>query len=179
MNRSVLLHFSFLSCLLLCVGPWVAVGYPAESVSVTPATAGGEPDDQGWKISAAFYLWLTAMSGDMTVGGKNVPIDISLSDLLDASDHLIGFFGYCELRKGRFGFGLDSAYAHLWAEDLSGQLVAAGPTQINLEGAEWDFKLYVLDFAGFYRFHEVRQGNESTGATGRPLRPGRPRLRRR
>jgi hypothetical protein len=45
-----------------------------------------------------------------------------------------------------------------------------GPVEIDLEGGEWNFKMFILDFAGFYRFYEVRHWNEAERASrGRPL----------
>ena len=169
MNRLASLLFGGLVCLLISAGPWAAWASPAEPEPVHPAAQGGEPTDEGWTFSAALYLWVTGMSGDLTVRGREVPIDLSFSDLLDASDTLVGFFGYFEGRKGRFGFALDAAYASLSA-DLDARLTDVGPAEISLEGGEWDFKLFVLDFAGFYRFYEVRHWNGTEqGTRRRPL----------
>lgn len=98
------------------------------------------------------------------VRGRDVPIDMSFTDLVNASDTLVGLFGYFEGRKGRFGFALDAAYARLSA-NLDARLSSVGPVEINLEGGEWDFRLFVLDFVGFYRFYEVGQWNETGRAT--------------
>jgi hypothetical protein len=166
MNRSVFLLFGCLACLLLFAGPWAAAASPAESEPADSAVPGGEPDDTGWRFTASLYLWVTGMSGDLMVRGRDVPIDLSFSDLLNASDTLVGLFGYFEGMKGRFGFALDSAYARLSA-DLDASVTSVGPAEISLEGGEWDFRLFVLDFAGFYRFYEVRHWSETERATRR------------
>ena len=169
MNRPVLVVFSCLVCLLFSAGPLTALASPAESEPVNPAAQGGEPADEGWILSAALYLWVTGMSGDLVVRGREVPIDISFSDLVNASDTLFGLFGYFEARKGRFGFGLDAAYSTVKA-NLDARLTSVGPVDISLEGGEWDFKLFVLDFVGFYRFYEVGHWNETEGTKRkRPL----------
>jgi hypothetical protein len=165
MKPLVFLMCGCLVCLLLFAGPWVEAASPAEPEPVHAAA----PADKGWTFSASLYLWVTGMSGDLMVRGRDLPVDLSFGDLLDATDTLVGLFGYFEARKRRFGFGLDSAYARLSA-DLDARLTSVGPAQISLEGGEWDFRLFVLDFAGFYRFHEVRHGNETGQARrGRPL----------
>jgi len=169
MNRPVLVVFGCLVCLFLFTGPSAAVASPAEAAPVPPATDGGEPADTGWMFSAGLYLWVTGMSGDLVVRGRDIPIDLSFVDLVNATDTLVGLFGYFEGRKGRFGFALDAAYARLSA-DLDASVTSVGPAEISLEGGKWDFSLFVLDFAGFYRFYEVRHWNE-TGRTAerRPL----------
>lgn len=166
MNRPVSLLFGCLVCLLLFAGPLAAMASPADSEPVLPAAQGGEPADEGWRFSAGLYLWVTGMSGDLEVRGRDVPIDLSFKDLLDATDTLVGFFGYFEGMKGRFGFALDAAYASLSA-DLDQSLTAVGPVEIDLEGGEWNFKMFILDFAGFYRFYEVRHWNEAERPTRR------------
>ena len=98
--------------------------------------------------------------------GRDIPIDLSFGNLLNATDTLVGLFGYFEGMKGRFGFALDAAYASLSA-DLDASATAVGPVEIDLEGGEWKFKMFILDFAGFYRFHEVRHWNEAERPTRR------------
>jgi hypothetical protein len=117
-------------------------------------------------FSAGLYLWVTSMSGDLVVRGRDLPIDMSFIDLVNATDTLVGLFGYFEGRKGRFGFALDAAYARLSA-NLDTRLTSVGPVDISLEGGEWDFRLFVLDFAGFYRFYEVGHWKETGRATRR------------
>jgi hypothetical protein len=166
MNRLTCLLFGCLVCLLLFAEPWAAVASPAEPEPLHPDAQGGEPADEGWMFSASLYLWVTGMSGDLTVGGRDMPIDLSFGDLLNATDTLVGLFGYFEGMKGRFGFALDAAYASLSA-NLDSSLTTVGPVEIDLEGGEWKFKMFILDFAGFYRFYEVRHWNETEGATRR------------
>jgi len=169
MNRPVLVVFGCLVCLLLFTGPSAVVASPAESDPVPPSADSGDPPDKGWMFSAGLYLWVTGMSGDLTVRGRDIPIDLSFSDLLNATDTLVGFFGYFEGRKGRFGFALDAAYARLSA-DLDARLTSVGPVDISLEGGEWDFRLFVLDFVGLYRFYEVPYWKE-TGERAAGRRP--------
>jgi len=169
LNRLASTLFVCLVSLLLIAEPWAAVATPVEPEPVHPAAQGGESADEGWMFSASLYLWVTGMSGDLGVRGRDIPIDLSFSDLLNATDTLVGFFGYFNGMKGRFGFALDAAYASLSAS-LDTNLAAAGPVEIDLEGGDWKFKMFILDFAGFYRFYEVRHWNESEGTTRkRPL----------
>lgn len=169
MNRPVMLLFGCFVCMLLSAGPWAAKASPAEAEPAHPAADGAEHADSGWMFSTALYLWVTGMSGDLRVRGRDIPIDLSFVDLVNATDTLVGLFGYFEGRKGRFGFALDAAYSRLSA-DLDTRLTSVGPAQISLEGGEWDFRMFVLDFAGFYRFYEVRQWNGTEqGTRRRPL----------
>ena len=164
MNRLASLVFGLLVALLLFAGPWATVASTAESEPMNPAAEGVEPSDEGWLLSAGLYLWVTGMSGDVTVKGRSLPIDMSFTDLVNATDTLVGVFGYFEGRKGRFGFVLDAAYARLSA-NLDASLTSVGPVDISLEGGEWDFRLFVLDFAGFYRFYEVGHWDETEQTT--------------
>ena len=169
MNRIASLLVVCFACLHLFAEPWAAWASPAEPEPVDPAAQGGEPEEGAWTFSAALYLWVTGMSGDLTVRGRDVPIDLSFSDLLNATDTLIGFFGYFEGMKGRFGFALDAAWASLSAS-LDTSVTSVGPAEISLQGGEWDFKMFILDFAGFYRIYEVRHWDETErAARGRPL----------
>jgi hypothetical protein len=88
------------------------------------------------------------MSGDLTVRGREVPVDLSFSDLVNASDTLVGLFGYFEGMKGRFGFALDAAYASLSA-DLDARLTDVGPAEISLEGGEVGLQAVRPRFCGF------------------------------
>ena len=166
MNRLASLLLGFLVCLFLFAGPWAAGASPAEPEPAHPAAQGGEPEEEDWRFSASLYLWLTGMSGDLMVRGRDVPIDASFSDLVNATDTLVGLFGYFDGMKGRFGFALDAAYASLSA-DLDASMTSVGPVEIDLEGGEWNFKMFILDFAGFYRFYEVRHWNEAERPTRR------------
>jgi hypothetical protein len=90
MNRFASLLFSCLVCLLLFAGPLAAVASPVESEPVHPAVEGEEPPDTGWTFSAGLYLWLTSMSGDLMVRDRDLSINLSFSDLVNASDTLEG-----------------------------------------------------------------------------------------
>ena len=164
MKQPVLILFGSLMCLLLLAGPMGAPASPAEAEPVHPAADGGESPEEGWMFSAGLYLWVTGMSGDLTVRGRDVPIDMSFIDLVNATDTLVGLFGYFEGMKGRFGFALDAAYSRLSA-NLDARLTSVGPVELSLEGGEWDFRLFVLDFAGFYRFYEVGHWKEAEQTT--------------
>jgi len=100
MNRSVSLMFGCLVCLLLFAGPLTAAASPAEPEPVHPAAQGVEPEKEGWMFSASLYLWVTGMSGDLMVRGRDVPIDLSFSDLLNATDTLVGLLAFLETEGG-------------------------------------------------------------------------------
>lgn len=62
---------------------------PAEAQESTGgAASAGSPkfeasDPNGWEFTVAPYVWLTAVSGDITVKGANAPIDASIGDVLN------------------------------------------------------------------------------------------------
>ena len=84
--------------------------------STSPVKAGDEAwsaDHGGWQFEMAPYAFLPNITGDMTVAGNTVSLDLSIADLLDiAFDGGLNFVwtSYMEARRGRFSAYMDIYY---------------------------------------------------------------------
>ena len=94
MKRSVFLASTIM---LVACGPW------------TPAAAEGRSDD--WDVVVAPYLMGASMSGDTTVLGRDVTVDMSASDIF--KNLQFGAMGMVVARKGNWGFGGDAIWMAL------------------------------------------------------------------
>ena len=75
---------------------------------VAPMASAPQPGDDGWWFRAAPYGWLTAIDGEVGIGGLAAPVDISLSDTLDSLD--MAAMGVFEVGYGRWSLGVDLVY---------------------------------------------------------------------
>jgi hypothetical protein len=94
-------------CGLLFMGPLAsgqASEFPAPPYLTSP-----------WKFDLAPYLWVPAMTGDVTVRGRTADVDVGLGDTLDLifDDLQFAFMGRFEARKGNLLFTLDVDYTDL------------------------------------------------------------------
>ena len=106
------------AAILLAAAPAHA-GTTIPSLTGTPAVATTE---SGWRFGTSFYIWATDLSGDMTVHGNTVPVDIGFDKLVDHIDY--AFMGTFEVGKGRWGVLTDLFYAKLSAENSVGRSTA-------------------------------------------------------
>lgn len=68
--------------------------------------------DDSWKFTVTPYLWMTSLSGDLTVLNQNVPIDLNFSeDIL--SNLKMAAMVHAEAKKNRLSFMIDVFYAKL------------------------------------------------------------------
>jgi hypothetical protein len=72
------------------------------------------PAESDWVFTAAPYLWLAGLNGDVGAGGQEADIDLSISDVLQHFD--LGFMGAGEARNGRFSIASDFMWVKLSAE---------------------------------------------------------------
>ncbi|MGH8612882.1 MAG: hypothetical protein ACREYF_12895 [Gammaproteobacteria bacterium] len=95
--------------------PW---SYAAAQDALAPAS--------GWQFRVTPYVWLPGVSGDATVRGHTVDIDVSFWDFLDSGssgaelDSLAALMGYVEARKGPWGIYGDVVWGKF---DFSGEAV--------------------------------------------------------
>jgi hypothetical protein len=98
---------------LLSTSGLAQAGAPAPApVAIEPA-----PSGDGWWFRAAPYGWLTAVTGDVTVGPLTTPVDVSMSDTLNSLD--MTFMGLFEVGYNRWSLGVDLIYAKL-SQDIDG-----------------------------------------------------------
>lgn len=175
-----------------------AFATPAEPLEVvtpdpaSPAAYGNDirnfhraPSKGRWLLMISSPAWLTAMEGDLTVGGHKAPLDLGLDDMVDiVKDYLdYGVMLNIEARRDRWILFADLFYIEL-SGDFSGDTqlppLITGPPDFlpgllprpdpdplvgpGLEiGVEGDFKLteVIAELGGGYRFldHAYGAGN--------------------
>jgi len=121
------------------------------SMSDQPTTAPVVPVDDGWRVQATAWIWVTAMDGDLRAGPASASVDASFSDIIDASDSIMAFSGRLEIGKGRWGGFIDGMYSDIGAEDQ------AGPT--GLTTIDISTEMILLDFGLMYRVFDETASN--------------------
>jgi hypothetical protein len=112
------------------------------------ATAQGvieEGSGDRWRSTLLFYLWATALDGTVAVGGNEVEVDESFSDLVDNLDG--AFSARFESHKGKWGYFLDGMYVKLDPSEST-----------PLGTVDVDVKNLILEAGGVYNFNPVVQG---------------------
>ena len=117
----------------------------------TVAAQTGAPDD-AWSSSVALYLHASDLSGAVTRGPVDVPVDVSFSTLLDKLNTAFTIHG--ETQRGRFGVGVDYFYFGL------GETAIATPlANVSVEEANLDLKNFEL-----FGFGRVGAPTQPSGA---------------
>ena len=97
----------WLALTVLATSSLAQAGTPAPApVAIAPI-----PSEDGWWFRGAPYGWLTAMTGDVTVGPLTTPVDVSMADTLDSLD--MTFMGLFEVGYNRWSLGVDVIYGKL------------------------------------------------------------------
>ncbi|MFC1665016.1 outer membrane beta-barrel protein [Pseudomonadota bacterium] len=115
--------------------------------SNTVSAQGVITDETGdkWQSSLVLYLWATGLEGTMGVGGNQIPVDESFSDL---AENLAGALSLrFESHKGKWGYFLDGMYVNL---DPSATTPVGTITT--------DIKQYIFEAGGVYHFNPTVQG---------------------
>jgi opacity protein-like surface antigen len=97
---------------------------PAIAGTTIPSLAENQPvatSESGWHVRAALYGWATALDGDVTLRGNNVPVDVGFDEVWEKLD--FAAMGVVEIGKGRWGFLADLFYAELGADNAKRNLV--------------------------------------------------------
>ncbi len=96
---------------------------PAFAGTTVPSLTDTQPvasTDSGWQVRAALYGWGTALDGDVTLRGRNVPVDVGFDDVLDNLDFAV--MGAVEIGNGKWSFLADLFYAELSSSNSRGNL---------------------------------------------------------
>ena len=112
-----------------------------------------EEGSNEWQFTFAPYIWFASLDGKLGVRGRTADVDASFLDVLENSDSVIGFLGYAEVRKGKWGVFVDSIYA-----DVGTDTATVGPLSVDTQMQAWFFQ-----FGALYRIFgrspaEVRGG---------------------
>ena len=114
-------RFTFAVCLLGLVAPVASIAQDAERADNKPTAVEVQTNDEK-DLTISPYLWAPAISGSITLGPLEAPVDLSLSDL--ASGVKIGgmghvqydagpVFGYAEFIGARFGEDQFASFGNL------------------------------------------------------------------
>ena len=111
----------------------LAADLPIADGEVFVAPIAAAPSD--WQFRVTPYVWIPGVSGDVTVRGNPVDIDVNVFDLFDSGnsgvdlDSLAALMGYLEVSKGRWSIYGDVVWGKF---GLSGDAVAQRNPTANL-----------------------------------------------
>jgi hypothetical protein len=116
------------------------------AVSSSAADSDATTQD-GWKYSAAFYLWMANIDGKQTVKGQEVDLDVSFGDILDVLEFAAE--GHVEaIKDNQWGLFVDGTYLNLGPE------ADEGPIKLDV-----DYKYWLWELGGIYRANTWTTGN--------------------
>lgn len=142
-----MVHFRKISLgFILTMGSLLSA--PALAADVAEPSPVELPPESGWTFTAASYLWLAGINGQVGVAGlQPADVDVSFSQIFDAIDWFpppIMFAG--EARNGRYALYTDFIYLGLQADGSS-----PGPLPLT---ADVSMDTVIWTFGGSYRVVE-------------------------
>ncbi|MEG6552044.1 hypothetical protein V6C53_17575 [Desulfocurvibacter africanus] len=100
-----------------------------------------------WEFTVAPYIWFAGLEGDLTVGDREVDVDVDFSDILDSLD--VAFLGQVEARKDPWGVFLQANYFKLNSDESEAR--AAGPLGFERQlDVDLETTLWLVEFGGSY-----------------------------
>lgn len=96
---------------------------PATAGTTIPSLTSTQPvatTESAWQVRAALYGWGTALDGEVTLRGNNVPVDSGFDDILDNLDFAV--MGAVEIGNGKWSLLADLFYAELSSSNSKGNL---------------------------------------------------------
>jgi len=115
----------------------------SQNVTTTETNDIKVDDSQGWSFTAAPYLLLPSMKGDVAVKGIPVDVNVSPGDIFDNLD--FGMMLYLEATKDKWAVSFDFLYMDLGKE---------GTTPLASRKATVDVKQVAATFNGLYRIND-------------------------
>ena len=117
-------------------------------VAFTLAGTGGyaqdaSPGESKWEFELIPYLWMSNVSGDVTVEGSSSHAKLNFGDIF--SDLQFGGQVHMEARKDRWGLFLDATYLNLSTEESTTD-PNVGPIYADFGMKEW-----LVEFGGLYQ----------------------------
>ena len=108
-----------------------------------------DPNDKGWHVAFAPYLYMTGFSGTIGARGRTVEVDASFGSVLENLS--FGLMGTLEARKGKFIIFNDMIWNKLGVErDTPGPLYNTARVDVNL---------FIFDPEVGYRVYESEGGS--------------------
>lgn len=108
---------------ILIASTLLSAALPASAGTTVPDLTSTQPvssAESDWRVRAALYGWGTALDGDVTLRGNNVPVDVGFDDIFDKID--FAFMGVVEVGRGKWSVLTDLFYADLSADNTKGNL---------------------------------------------------------
>ena len=129
-----------------------------------PPVPAGQPP-AGWTFQATPYSWLPWLSGNATLKGRNLGVQLAPSQVLDALDWrgIPAWMSYLEARNGQFGIFVDVIYSKVagsqeFARFRQGSLLSLATTaQVRAESSQ-----LVVEFGGAYEIWRSSAGRGNT-----------------
>jgi len=115
------------------------------AVSSYAADTGATTPD-GWRYSAAFYLWMANIDGKQTVKGQEADLDVGFGDILDVLEFAAE--GHVEaIKDNLWGIFIDGTYLKL------GPKAEKGPIKLDV-----DYNYWLWEVGGIYRANTWNTG---------------------
>lgn len=128
----------------------------ATTVQDLAPLTGRSPDE--WEFVVNFYLWMTGIKGENTVGAITVPLDLDFSFIFDNLEG--AFSSHFEARKGTWGAFFDFAYVSLGKQDIELPVTLPSGTTPT---AEFGFNIWAMELMGNYRIGSERSAFDVLG----------------
>jgi hypothetical protein len=157
--------------------PWAFVQHRGAALAAAllllataPAASGEPPPEQKkWEFMVVPYIWLPAMTGDITIGRVTLPVETSISDLFTESDFLFGVQMEAEAwYEGRWGLLFNGQWTVLEQNDNVITLPGRAPPFFPIPGSiEFDLKMNMglFEFDAAYDFGQRPFGRGSGSPT--------------
>lgn len=101
------------------------------------------PGESKWEFDLIPYLWMSSISGDVTLKGNPSQVSMSFGDIF--SDLTFGGQFHLEARNGRWGLFFDVTYLNLSA-DADTVDPSVGPVSADFGMQQW-----LVEFGGLYQ----------------------------
>lgn len=113
---------------------------PATAGTTVPSLTNPQPvatSASGWQYRMSLYGWLEALEGDVTLRGRNVPVDMGFSDVLDHLDY--AFMAAAEVGCGKWSLLSDLIVARI-----------SGSTDTRLTHIDTQLDQFIGSFVAVY-----------------------------
>jgi hypothetical protein len=117
-----------------------------------------ETQKSSWEFNVTPYLWMTGMSGDISILDQTTPVDASFSDVLKNLE--IAAMVHAEAKKGKWSIMLDYVYANI---ENTGNVQGL----LNERKVTGTIKQNIFELGFAYKFVEVNSFTLEALAGGR------------
>lgn len=159
-------HLSSMSAIRIgTVGIASALALLTASSAVRSEESEQAVSGSAWKLNFTPYGWATWLTGDQTVKGRTVELDVDPINLIEHLDS-VPFMGYAEVRKGPIAFYGDVVYAKLGlgADGVRSRSVHPLITGALSGSLGLNFEQTILEGGGAYEIAKWSSGGGSSTA---------------